>query len=140
MGLMIIGFALLGSDALAGTVLYVLGHGMVKAALFICAGILLHRFQSVDEFELRNLGRKTPWTGVLMLVGALGLTSLPPFLNFSGESLIDSAAEKLHLSWLSAIFVLTGAFTAAAVLRVTGRVFMGWGPAAESASQRPKLR
>jgi NADH:ubiquinone oxidoreductase subunit 5 (subunit L)/multisubunit Na+/H+ antiporter MnhA subunit len=29
---------------LAGVAVYVVGHGLTKAALFMCAGVLLHRF------------------------------------------------------------------------------------------------
>jgi multicomponent Na+:H+ antiporter subunit D len=126
-GLMLIGFALLAPDALAGTALYVVGHGMVKGALFICVGILLHRFASVDEFELQGRGRQTPWTGVLVLLGAVGLSGLPPFANYSGESMIDKAAEPLGLSWISGVFVFAGALTSGAVLRIGARCFLGWG-------------
>lgn len=140
MGLMLIGFALLSPDALAGTGLYIIGHGMVKGSLFICAGILLHRFKSVDEHDLRGFGKRVPWTGVLMVVGALGLTSLPPFTNFFGESMIDEAAEKLHLSWISFVFMIVGILTAGAVLRLSGRIFLGWGKEEDSApSEGPKI-
>jgi multicomponent Na+:H+ antiporter subunit D len=92
MGIVITGFSLLDRVALAGMVLSVLGHGMVKASLFICAGILLHPFESVDEFELEVAGRRMPWTGMVMFLGALGLASVPPFLNFFGESKIERNA------------------------------------------------
>jgi multicomponent Na+:H+ antiporter subunit D len=133
MGIMIIGFALLDRVTLAGTALYVLGHGMVKASLFICAGILLNTFQSVDEFELQGAGRKMPWTGLLMFLGAVGLTSVPPFLNFLGEEQIDSGLEVSHLRWISMIIVFAAALTSAAVLRVGSRVFLGWGERDENA-------
>jgi multicomponent Na+:H+ antiporter subunit D len=106
---------------------------MVKASLFICAGILLHMFQSVDEFELQGAGQKMPWTGLLVLLGALGLTSIPPFLNFLGEAQIDSGMESSHLRWLSVIIIFSAALTSAAVLRVGCRVFLGWGERDEDA-------
>lgn len=126
-GLMFIGFALLSPQALAGSGMYIIGHGMVKASLFISAGIILNRFESVDEFELRGAGRRIPGIGLLMAGGAVGLTGQPPLANFFGDSLMDAAAERLGLGWLSIVFALSAVVTAAAVLRASGRIFLGWG-------------
>jgi multicomponent Na+:H+ antiporter subunit D len=127
MGLMTIGFALLDPKALSGTVFYVLGHGVVKGALFICAGVLLHRFGSVDEYALQGKARKDVVLGILVLLAALGLAGLPPFANFLGDALIDETAKKLALPWISWLFIGVGALTAGAVLRVAGRAFLGLG-------------
>ena len=43
------GIALLTPLGLAGAAVYVLGHALVKAALFLCTGIVLHRLGSVNE-------------------------------------------------------------------------------------------
>lgn len=134
-GLMFVGFALLDADALAGTALYVIGHGAVKASLFVCAGMLLNRFSSVDELDLRGKGRQMPGVGVLMAVGAIALTGLPPFANFFGEGLIEDSARHLGLSWVWLVFMVAGALTAGAVLRVTGRIFLGWGHVQEATSR-----
>ena len=126
-GLMLIGISLLDSHGLAGSLLYLLGHGLLKAALFICAGILLNRFESVDEFDLYGKGRDAAGVGVMMLLGGVGLLSLPPFGTFFGDSLIHHAAEEHGLAWVSIVFIFSGAFTAAAVLRFYARCFLGWG-------------
>lgn len=140
MGVMIIGFGLLDAGALAGCTLYVLGHGMVKAALFICAGILLNRFQSVDEYELQGIGRRAPWTGLLMLLGALGLAGVPTFGNFFGESRIQRALEESRLSAFDAMIMICGILTAGAVLRIWARIFLGWGERRpEDAAGAPRI-
>jgi multicomponent Na+:H+ antiporter subunit D len=115
--------------------MYVVGHGLIKGALFICAGILLHRCQSVDEFDLRGRGGKMASLSILMLAGAWGLAGLPPFATYYGQQFIDHAAGEKHLAWLSAIAIFTEVLTAAAVLRVTGRIFLGWGPVREATSR-----
>ena len=48
-GIFLAGIALLTPLGLAGTAIYVAGHGLVKAALFLCVGIVLHRLGSVNE-------------------------------------------------------------------------------------------
>jgi len=127
-GLLIIAFALLTPDGLAGGAIYTLGHGMVKAALFIVAGILLHRFGTVDEYQLHGRARRHRATAIVFFVAGLGLSGMPPFATFLGEHTIEHAAEIAHHSWVSIVFFFAGAVTAAAVFRVTARVFFGWGP------------
>ena len=127
MGLMVIGFALLRIDALAGAALYVVGHGLVKASLFIGSGILLHRLRSVDELELKGRARKCVGTGAMWVFAGLGLAGLPPFATFLGEAAIDDTATKAGHAWVAWVFFFSAVLTAGAVFRVGGRVFLGWG-------------
>ncbi len=132
MGLMLIGFALLKPDALVGLALYVVGHGLVKSALFIVSGILLHRLATVDEFELRGRACELYGTAILWTLAGLGLAGLPPFSTFLGEAAIEESAEKAGHGWIWIVFFLAAVLTAGAVFRVGGRVFRGWGPGEES--------
>src|SRR5690349_1263305 len=52
MGMLICGIGLLSAKGLAAVAVYVVGHGLTKAALFMLAGVLLHRFGTIDEFDL----------------------------------------------------------------------------------------
>ena len=134
-GLMFIGLGLLNPAALAGLAMYIIGHGAIKGTLFICAGILLHRFRSVDEFDLRGRGREIWPLAIIMLLGAWGLAGLPPFATFYGQSFIDHAAEEHPMKWLSIVTLCAEALTAGAVVRVTARVFLGWGLIREASSR-----
>jgi multicomponent Na+:H+ antiporter subunit D len=127
-GMFVCGVALLSHKALAGVAVYVVGHGLTKGALFMCAGMLLHRFANIDEYDLHGRGRELPVVGVLMAVGALLLAAVPPFTTFMGKSLLDEASsEAPGYGWLVAVFIVISAVTGGSVLRVAGRVFLGWG-------------
>ena len=126
-GVMFIALGLLKADALAGLAMYVVGHGMIKGSLFICAGILLDRYQSVDEFDLRGRGGEILPFGLVMLVAAWGLAGLPPFATYYGGQFLDHAAGESNLDALTLVVIAAEALTAAAVLRATGRIFLGWG-------------
>jgi multicomponent Na+:H+ antiporter subunit D len=126
MGLMVIGFALLTPGALAGAALYVLGHAMVKPALFFCVGILLHRYGTVDEIELRGRGRNLPVTGIIFIWAALGLAGAPGFVTFLGTRLMEESAADLGYAWLKLVPFGAAMLTTATVLRAAGRVFIGW--------------
>src|SRR5207248_1019544 len=107
--------------------IYLLSHGAIKGSLFICAGIVLHRLGGLDEEALRGRGRVIPWTGLLFAIGGLALADLPPFGTALGAELIESSASKAAYHWMPWLFALTATLTGGAVLRVAGRVFLGWG-------------
>jgi multicomponent Na+:H+ antiporter subunit D len=141
-GMFICGIGLLDPRALAGVAVYVVGHGLTKAALFMSVGALKHRFGTVDEYELHGRGRTRRGVpvGVMFTLGGLMLAALPPFALFAGKSLLEEAATQRGYAWLIAVFIIGSAATGAAVLRVAGRVFLGWGPtdAPEAGQVRPE--
>ena len=126
-GLFLCGIGLLSAKGLAGAATYIVGHGLTKAALFMLSGVLLHRFATIDEFDLHARGRALPIVGVLFGIGGLLLAAVPVVTAFFGKSLLDGAAIDGHYRWLPALFVISSALTGGAVLRVAGRVFVGWG-------------
>jgi multicomponent Na+:H+ antiporter subunit D len=126
-GMFVCGIGLLSAKGLAGVATYVVGHGLTKGALFMLTGVLLQRFADIDEFDLHGKGRVIPMAGVLFAVGGLCLAALPVVTTFFGKSLLDAAALEGHYPWLPTLFVISSMFTGGAVLRVTGRVFLGWG-------------
>ena len=123
-GMFLAGFALLTPLGLAGTALYVASHAFVKGALFLGAGIVLHRLRSVNETWLHGRGRRLPVTGVIFTAAALGLADLPPFGTFLGKGWIEDSAAA---PWLTAVFIACGILVGGAVLRVAGGVFYGLG-------------
>lgn len=131
-GLMTIGIGLFTPEGLAGTAIYVLGHGMVKAGLFLAAGILLHRFGSVEERELIGRGRRERRTAVVLFAGAIGLAGVPFSGLWAGEEMIHTSADAAGYPWVRWVCLGVGALTAAAVLRAGGRIFCGWGPSVEA--------
>lgn len=69
-----------------------------------------------------------PLAGVLFAVGALLLAAAAALTLYFGKSMLERAASDAGYGWLVPVFILSSALTAGAVLRVTGRVFLGWGP------------
>ncbi len=133
-GVFLSGIALLTPLGLAGTAVYVAGHGLVKAALFLCTGIVLHRLGSVNETRLHGQGRPLRVTGVVFTLAAFGLADLPPFATFLGQGYIDDSGAAGGLHWLMPVFIVCTIVTGAAVLRVAGGVFYGLGdPPSEDA-------
>ena len=129
-GLGLIGIALFEQVGLAGAALYTVADGMGRAALFFLVGILILRFGTVDEEDLRGRGRARSMlgAGALFAVGGLALAEMPPFGTSVGKTLIEDAASRMGYHWVPVVFGVSAALIGGAVLRAAGRVFLGWGP------------
>ena len=99
-GLFLIGIALLDAGGFAGTTLFVVADGFVKAALFVCVGTVQHMLGGVDELRLYGRARMLRITGPLMALLALALASLPPFGPWLGKAVIDQAARDAGAGWV----------------------------------------
>jgi len=128
-GMFLIGVALLTPLGLAGAAVYVVGHGLVKAALFLCVGIVLHRLGSVNETWLHGRGRRLRGTGVVFLLAGLGLADLPPFATFLGKGWIEQTGYAHGMAWITGVLIASSIMVGGAVLRVAGGVFYGLGDA-----------
>ena len=126
-GMFLAGIALLTPLGLAGAAVYVAGHAMVTAALFLCTGIVLHRLGSVNETWLHGRGRRLRVTGVIFTLAAFGLAGLPPFATYLGQGWITGSSGAHGMTWITVLLVFASAMAGAAALRVAGGVFYGLG-------------
>jgi multicomponent Na+:H+ antiporter subunit D len=129
MGLFLVGLGLLDVRGLAGTAVFVVADGLVKASLFVCVGILQHRRADANSLRIRGLGRGIPFTGIVFGLAALGLAAMPGFGSFLGKTLIESAAASHPgYGWVPALITVTECLVGAAVLGAGARAFLGLGP------------
>ncbi len=136
-GIMLIGLTLLSRSGVAGMLLYLVGHGLVKSSLFMVAGILLATRGGIDEIGLRGLGAGIRPAGVAMALGGLLLAGLPVGLMDHGSELVRAGAHDAAKSWLVGVMVFGEACTGGAVLRAAGRIFLGLGPVAGEEERSP---
>ena len=126
-GIMLVGFAMLTPAGTGGMLVYLVGHGLVKGALFMVAGIMLATLGGIDELGLRGKGRDIWPAGIAMAWAGLMLAGVPFGLMDEGARLIGGAAHD-QVRW--AAFAVPGGavLTGGAVLRAAGRIFLGLGP------------
>jgi multicomponent Na+:H+ antiporter subunit D len=136
-GILLVGVSLLDRNGLSGMLVYLIGHGLVKGALFMVAGIMLATLGGIDEIGLRGKGREIWPAGLVMAFAGLLLAGLPVGLMDTGIERIGLALRGGH-EMVVRVAVVTGMVcTGAAVLRVAGRVFMGWGPVSGEEERSP---
>jgi multicomponent Na+:H+ antiporter subunit D len=129
LGIYLIGVGLLTPLGLAGASLLVIGDGLAKSALFLSVGVLQHQRASVSEIKLRGRGHGLAVTGGTMVLGALVLADLPPFVSSAGHGLLVDAADQAGLPWLEIVIALSVIASSGAVLRAAARIWLGWGGA-----------
>ena len=123
LGIMLLAVSALKPLGAAALLLYLVGQGLVKAALFMVAGILLALRASADEIALYREGRGLWPAGVVMILGGLILGGLPIGLLHGGGHLIHAAVPSRVAE---GAIILSTALTGAAVLRAGLRIFPGW--------------
>jgi multicomponent Na+:H+ antiporter subunit D len=107
-GYIVLGLGLAGELAVTGAGIHVLNHALIKAALFLAAGAMIHQSGYRTLHDLRGIGRAMPWTTLALLVGALAIVGLPPTAGFLGKWYIALGALEAGRPGF-AVVVLAGA-------------------------------
>jgi multicomponent Na+:H+ antiporter subunit D len=130
LGIMLLGLASLSATGFGGMLAYLIGHGLVKGALFMLAGILLAAQAGADEMTLHGRGRNRELlpAGIAMATAGLLLGGLPWGILDAGTRLIG-ATSSIATPWVEGTVLFGTAVTGATVLRATARIFLDLGPA-----------
>ncbi len=122
-GYMLFGIAVATPLALAGSILYVIHHIVVKANLFLIAGAVRAAGGSFDLKQVGGLYRDLPFLGVLFLIPALSLAGLPPLSGFwSKFTVIKASLDAGHIA-LAATGLLVGLLTLYSMLKIWNEAF-----------------
>lgn len=110
-GYMLLGLALPGALALAGGVFYLIHHIIVKANLFLIAGIVARLGGSEELRRLGGLAARAPLLALLFLIPALSLAGLPPLSGFWAKYIILRAALAEGEAIVAVLILVVGGLT-----------------------------
>ncbi|MBX9394200.1 Na+/H+ antiporter subunit D [Streptomyces sp. TRM72054] len=130
-GFMLFGLALFDTRGLTGTILYVVHHIVVQAALFLVAGLAVRRAGTTALHRMASRPPPGSLLVVLFAVPALSLSGLPPFSGFVAKLALLQAgvAQGGPTAYaLAAAALLTSLLTLYAMTRVGTSAFMGRPP------------
>jgi len=124
-----LGVAGLSSGALVigytSGIFHLISHALFKAALFLCAGSVIHACRSIYMTDMGGIRREMPLTWFFMWVSALSLCGVPLLSGFwSKDAVLQSCLEAQNY-WLFAIALITVAVTSFYSIRFMGAVFHG---------------
>ncbi len=125
-GYMIMGLGLFTLAGLAGAVLYIIHHIVVKTTLFLVAGLVEQRAGTGQLAKLSGLVRLEPVLAVLFLLPALSLAGIPPFSGFVAKLALVDAGIDAHEYLIVAVSLAVSVLTLFSMTKIWSNAF--WGP------------
>lgn len=110
-------------DGVSAGIFHLISHGIFKAALFLCAGVIIHVSGSIYLSEM-NLSRKNMrLTWLFMWIAALSLIGVPPLAGFwSKDDVLISCLQSGQYVFF-ALALATVVFTCLYTVRFMGMIF-----------------
>ena len=113
---------------------HLVNHALFKGLLFLCAGSVVKATGMRDMEKMGGLIKVMPWTAAFFLIGAMGISALPPFNGFVSEWLTFQAFfagilqsqgwTKLFMVLCVATLALTSGLAAACFVKAFGITFL----------------
>eukprot|EP00892_Ulva_mutabilis_P006001 jgi/Ulvmu1/3773/UM177_0023.1 len=114
MGCCLLGMFAFNIVGLEGSLLMMIGHGVVSPGLFLCIGILYDRYKTRVVYYFSGLAQAMPLLSTLLLILTMANISLPVLSpTFAAEMLIFTSVflvNKLVAILAASSMVLTGAY------------------------------
>jgi NADH-quinone oxidoreductase subunit M len=124
MGFVTIGIFSLTKQGLEGSIIQMISHGLISAALFLSVGVLYDRFHSRMISSYGGLVNIMPKYALLFMIFALGTLGLPGTSGFVGEFLVLVGVFQKNI--IVAVLASLGVILAAAyMLWLYRRVIFG---------------
>ena len=114
MGFVSIGIFSLTKQGMEGSIIQMLSHGLISAALFLCVGVLYDRMQSRAISSYSGLVNVMPKYSLVFMIFTLGALGLPGTSGFVGEFLI--LVGVFQKSIITAFFASFGVILGAAYM------------------------
>ncbi len=124
-GFIFLGLSIGNEVALAGGLLYILMHGLAKACLFLCAGIIEQGTHTKDITKMGGLIKTMPITAISFLICAFSVMGIPPFGGFFSKYLVMNGAFKSGHTAIAFTFLFGAALTIIYLFRIFVLIFMG---------------
>ncbi|MEO0709610.1 MAG: Na+/H+ antiporter subunit D [Pseudomonadota bacterium] len=122
-GYMIMGLALFTPLALAGAVFYLVHHIVVKANLFLIAGVADRITGSTDLGRIGGLYKSAPLLAVLFLIPAFSLAGFPPLSGFWAKYVLVAAALETQGWIIAGVALLVGLLTIYSMTKIWAEAF-----------------
>lgn len=93
-GYIFLGLSVMNPTGITGSLLFLLMHGLAKAGLFLCAGIVIHNTHKRDLRELGGLIKTMPITAITFILCAFSVIGIPPFGGFFSKFMVILERSK----------------------------------------------
>jgi len=114
MGFVTIGIFSLTKQGLEGSIIQMISHGLISAALFLCVGVLYDRYKSRMISSYGGLVNIMPKYALVFMIFVLAALGLPGTSGFVGEFLVLVGVFQKHI--IVAVLASLGIILAAAYM------------------------
>jgi len=108
----------------AGGLMYILMHGIAKAGLFLCAGIIEQNTHTKDITKMGGLMKTMPFTAVSFLLCAFSVMGIPPFGGFFSKYMVIAGAVNAKQIAISFVFIAGAFLTILYLFRAFNMIFL----------------
>ncbi|MDW7739960.1 MAG: monovalent cation/H+ antiporter subunit D family protein [Bacillota bacterium] len=113
LGYITLGAGLFSSIGLAGGLLHIINHALLKITLFFCAGAIITVTGKKKISELNGLGKQMPLTMIAFAIASIGMIGIPPVNGFISKwYLIQGSLESG--AWIFIVVLIGSALLNAA--------------------------
>jgi NADH:ubiquinone oxidoreductase subunit 2 (subunit N) len=99
------------SAAMAGILIHVIAHVLMKGAVLIATFVIIDNFGSSDIIKFKGLFHKHPVFAATLAIGLFSLMGIPPTLGFTGKFFLFYSAVVADMMWLAIIGVIGSAIS-----------------------------
>lgn len=122
--------------AVTGTVLHIVNHAVLKLILFMCAGVIYVNLHKLNLNDIRGYGKGKPVLKYAFVMASLGITGVPYWNGYISKTLLhESIVEQIVIlrdlgiypvdyMFIEFVFLLSGGFTIAYILKVFVAIFV----------------
>ena len=124
MGFVTLGFFVFNTLGLEGSIVQMISHGFISAAMFLCVGVLYDRMHSRKIADYGGVANTMPTFAAFVVLFAMANSGLPGTSGFVGEFMVIMGALQANF-WFAFLASTTLIFGAAYTLWMVKRVFYG---------------
>ena len=125
-GYMTLGLAIFTPLGIMGGVFYLVHHIIVKANLFLIAGLGGRLAGGTDLNRIGGLYKSSPMLGALFIIPAFSLAGFPPLSGFWAKYLVVKASLEIEAWFIAFIALLVGLLTVFSMTKIWAEAF--WKP------------
>ena len=124
MGFVTLGIFLFNSLGMEGSLVQMISHGFISAAMFLSVGVMYDRLHSRQIGDYGGLAKKMPIFAAFFMLFAMANAGLPATSGFVGEFMVIMSAIKVNF-WYAFLAASTLILGAAYTLWMYKRVVFG---------------
>ncbi len=122
-GYMLLGIGLVSVGGLAGGIVHMFNHALIKGGLFMAIGCFALRIGSVKLDDLRGAGKTMPWTSLAFTIGGLGLIGVPLTAGFISKWMLLTSSFEAGRPQVAAMMLVSSLLAVVYVWKVVETLY-----------------